>query len=131
MYSSFSHLPSHIIHFNPQISLFDHLCSKYTSYSSPLFIPFFFQHSMNYWYDKYIDKTHKTSFAIIENTLKNSSDANDIFLNLPTKLNQKRILKLDGVGIASLICNTNQTILKKFFNSFLSQDNDQMVVTSL
>ena len=121
IYPSLSYPPSHIIHFNPKISLFDHLCNKYSFYSSPLFIPFLFYPNLNDLYDRNVvvdDESHKTSFAIMENF--SSSIGDDIFINLPVHFTKKRLLKLDGEGIASLICNTNQNILKTF-NSFFRE----------
>ena len=124
MYSKLIHKPSHIIHYNPSMSLFHHLRSKYTSLSTPLFLPYLFQRTMTQWYDKNKDNnTALTKFAILENIRpENNRDlsvSDEIFLSLPVNFDQKKILKLDGDGIASLLSDCNREILKTFFERFL------------
>lgn len=126
MYSKLTYKPSHIIHFNPTISLFDHLRSKYTIFSTPLFLPYFFQRTITQWYDKHPLET--TKFAILENNEKKDGNGNnddimsigdEIFFNLPINFNQKKILKLDGDGIASILSDCNKKLLTNFFDTFL------------
>ena len=124
--------PSHILHFNPANSFFQHLCQKYTSYSAPLFVPYLFNRTLIQWYDEMVvnvnDKNSvlTTKFAILENNNKlddTLSNGDDIFINLPIPFPQKRILKLDGDGVASLLSDCNKTILISFFKSFLENNS--------
>jgi len=124
MYSKLIHKPSHIIHYNPSMSLFHHLRSKYTSFSTPLFLPYLFQRTMTQWYDKNLSEDHNTTkFAILENKRpENNGDlsvSDEIFMNLSVGFDKKKILKLDGNGIASLLSDFNREILKSFFEYFL------------
>lgn len=131
MYSKLTYKPSHIIHFNPTISLFDHLRSKYTMFSTPLFLPYLFQRTITQWYDK--NQPHTTNFAILENNEKNKGDDGDntkslsigeeIVLNLPINFDRKKLLKLDGEGIASLLSDCNRKLLTNFFDTFLMSSN--------
>ena len=126
MYSKLIYKPSHIIHFNPTMSLFDHLRSKYTSISIPLFLPYAFQRTITQWYDKNLTKdTTVTKFAILQNNKDRDNNnelsiSDDIFLNLPVNFDQKKILKLDGDGVASLLSDCNRKILTTFFETFLT-----------
>jgi hypothetical protein len=79
---------------------------------------------MTQWYDKNKDNnTALTKFAILENIRpennKDLSVSDEIFLSLPVNFDHKKILKLDGDGIASLLSDCNREILKTFFERFL------------
>ena len=118
-----------------------HLRSKYTMFSTPLFLPYFFQRTITQWYDKHQPET--TKFAILENNEKDDSDdgcdnddtkslsiGEEIVLNLPINFDQKKLLQLEGEGIASLLSDCNRKLLTNFFDTFLMKTTLTTTTTS-
>ena len=104
--------PRNIIHFNGIDSFYNNLLSKYSVYSSLLFVPLLRYKSLS---NNYQENNDSTRILLIQNEEKIYQNTEDIFFDLVDHCKVKS-LQVVGEGITSMIASCNHETIKDFIH---------------